>query len=162
MRAAYFVLGDAAGRGCIDVHLLKQREDGYVYDWVSHDGVTGKNTVETDQESSLVIAAAEYVRASGNKNYVLEAIAGKPIIQHLECALEYVWSQRRDGKTGLVLGAHTIDWGDVQISGVAYRDAVNISKDSPLTVAIYHNAMYALAIEGYLELLPAKGEAFAA
>ena len=162
VRAAYFILGDGAGRGCIDVHLLKQREDGYVYDWVSHDGATGKNTVETDQESSLVIAAAEYVRASGNKNYVLEAIAGKPIIQHLECALEYVWSQRRDGKTGLVLGAHTIDWGDVQINGVAYRDAVNISEDSPLTVDIYDNAMYALAIQRYLDLLPAKREAFAA
>jgi hypothetical protein len=101
-----------------------------------------------------VIAAAEYVNISLNREYLAESIAGKSVLDRMESALEYVWMSRRDEKTGLVVGAHTIDWGDVQIGGETHKQAVYLNEKSTLTVDIYDNALYCLAIRSFLSLLP--------
>jgi hypothetical protein len=66
VQAAYYILGDVAACGSIEIHLRNQRKDGSIYDWINSKGEYDKNTVETDQESSLVIAVAEYVTVSGD------------------------------------------------------------------------------------------------
>lgn len=152
VRAAYLVIGDAAARGCASLHMLRQRNDGYVNDWVDSAGRVDKNTVESDQESSLVIAVSDYIASTKNFAFLNEKIENKPVVEHLERALSYVWLTERDPATGLVKNGHTIDWGDVSIDG-SDQSAIYLKHNSHLVVGIYANAMYALAIRDYIDLV---------
>ncbi len=49
-----------------------------------------KNIVETDQESSLVLAVAKYVRATGDCSLLTESVGGKSVLTRLAMALEIV------------------------------------------------------------------------
>ena len=153
--AAYLALGDTAARGCILLHLFNQHDDGYVNDWVDGNGEKDKNTVEADQESSLVIAATEYVDSSGNTAFLSSKVNAVAVLDRLGLALNYVWVHRRDPETGLVTSGHTIDWGDVSIEE-GDQQAIYLSARSHLVAGIYTNAMYAMAIRNYLHLLGAQ------
>ena len=73
-----------------------------------------KNTVETDQESSLVQAVNKYVRATRDAAFLDERVDGVAVRERLGLALRYVMTERFDREHGLVWGATTADWGDVQ------------------------------------------------
>jgi hypothetical protein len=123
------------------------RRSALAYGWAAH-----KNTVETDQESSLVQAVKKYIDATGDKTILQEVVGGKSVIQRLEDALEYVHTSRWSKKYELVTGATTIDWGDVQPEsgwGVAINDRTKWAID------IYDNAMYAIAIQDFQAIKPA-------
>lgn len=110
-----------------------------------------KNTVETDQESSLLQAFGKYIRATGDKDVLNMTIEDKTVIRRLEDALLYILNDRWSDKYGLVTGATTIDWGDVQPEsgwGVAINDKTKWAID------IYDNAMYSMAIDAFLEFCP--------
>jgi len=154
--AAYLVLGNSAARNCIVLHLLHQADDGSVNDWVDGDGNSDKNTVESDQESSLVVAAAEYVAVSADTSFLSSRINDVAVLDRLGLALDYVWAHRRDAETGLVLSGHTIDWGDVSIEESG-RKAVYLGPQSPRVVGIYTNAMFSIAIRDYRRLLAIHG-----
>jgi hypothetical protein len=96
--------------GMVSLFFHHQGVNGEIVDWVDVTGKTGKNTVETDQESSLVLAAAEI--AARLPGWVEKKIEGKSIIDRLEMALEWVWENRRDGKWNLITSGFTADWGD--------------------------------------------------
>jgi len=111
-----------------------------------------KNTVETDQESSLVQAIRKYVSVTGDRTLLQERIAGVTVLDRLGLALQYVLIERFDREHGLVWGATTADWGDVQPEspwGVA------LDADSHRALDIYDNAMLVIALNDYLQLLPA-------
>ena len=128
-------------------------QGGYVYrysellpSWAAH-----KNTVETDQESSLIQAVRKYVDVTGDRSILQEQIAGKRVIDRMQDALLYVMKERWSSQYGLVKGATTIDWGDVQPEGgwgVAINDKTKWSID------VYDNAMFAIAIQDFLSLKP--------
>jgi hypothetical protein len=61
-----------------------------------------KNTVETDQESSLVLAVARYVAGTGDTAFLDETTAGKTVRERLRLALEYVHRHRFAARYGLV------------------------------------------------------------
>ncbi|WP_157557874.1 hypothetical protein [Niabella aurantiaca] len=134
----------------------KQANIGYQYrysnlapDWAAH-----KNTVETDQESSLVQAVKKYIDATGDKSILQEKIGGQTVLQRLEAALNYVMTDRWSKEYGLVKGATTIDWGDVQPEkgwGVALNDKTKWAID------IYDNAMFVIAINDLIAMTPASG-----
>lgn len=131
----------------------KQARGGYAYrysalapDWAAH-----KNTVETDQETSLVQAVKKYIEVSGDTAILSEQPAGRPVIRCMEQALEYVMQHRWSPRYGLVTGATTIDWGDVQPEkgwGVA------INEHTKWSIDIYDNAMFVMAIHDLLSMLP--------
>ena len=73
-----------------------------------------KNTVETDQEASLIQAIYQYVNKSGNNDYLNTEINGKKVIDRMEWALQYLLSEKFNSLYGLIIGATTADWGDVQ------------------------------------------------
>ena len=73
-----------------------------------------KNTVETDQESSLVQAVRKYVSRTGDATILQERIQGGTVRERLGNALRYVLTERFDPAHGLVWGGTTADWGDVQ------------------------------------------------
>jgi len=154
--AAYLALGNSAARDCIVLQLLHQADDGSVNDWVDGDGKADKNTVESDQESSLVIAAGQYIAISADTAFLRSRINGVTVLDRLGRALDYVWTLRRDAETGLVLSGHTIDWGDVSIEASG-RKALYLGPQSPRVVGVYTNAMYAIAIRDYLRLRAIHG-----
>jgi glycogen debranching enzyme len=109
-----------------------------------------KNTVETDQESSLVQAVRKYVAATHDETILQERIAGVAVRDRLGQALQYVLTERFDKDHGLVWGGTTIDWGDVQPEspwGVA------LDAQSHRALSIYDNAMLVIAINDYIQLL---------
>lgn len=114
--------------------------------WAAH-----KNTVETDQESSLVQAVKKYIDVTGDQSILTEVIGGKSVLQRMEDAFAYVRKERWSEKYGLVTGATTIDWGDVQPEtgwGVSINDKTKMAID------VYDNAMYVMAIHDFLTMKP--------
>jgi len=114
--------------------------------WAAH-----KNTVETDQESSLVQAVKKYIDVTGDTTILAEVIGNKTVVQRMEDALSYIQKDRWSSKYGLVTGATTIDWGDVQAEngwGVAINDKTRWSVD------IYDNAMYVNALHDFMAMKP--------
>lgn len=137
--------------GFIDI---KNAGAGYEYryfpmapNWVAH-----KNTVETDQESSLVQAVKKYIDVTGDTSILQEKVGEKLLIRRIEDALAYVHNERWSEEYGLVKGATTIDWGDVQPET---GWGVVINHKTKWAVDIYDNAMYLIAIQDFLSIKPA-------
>ncbi len=109
-----------------------------------------KNTVETDQEASLVQAISRYVGSTGDRAFLQEEVDDVPVVRRLEAALEYLLKDRLDADRGLLWGATTVDWGDVQPE---HEWGVVLDESSHRAIDIYDNAMFLVAIDSYLELL---------
>ena len=109
-----------------------------------------KNTVETDQESSLVQAVFKYITATQDQTILAEPIGGVAIRERLGQALQYVLTERFDRSHGLVWGGTRADWGDVQPED---SPGVALNAHSHRALCIYDNAMLAIAIHDYLQLL---------
>jgi glycogen debranching enzyme len=114
--------------------------------WAAH-----KNTVETDQESSLIQAVRKYIDVTGDRFILQESIDGKKVINRMEDALSYILKDRWSDEYGLVKGATTIDWGDVQPET---GWGVNINNKTKWSIDIYDNAMFVIAIHDFLAIQP--------
>ncbi|HAM73814.1 MAG TPA: hypothetical protein DCM86_19455 [Verrucomicrobiales bacterium] len=110
-----------------------------------------KNTVETDQESSLVLAVRKFIAITGERTILREGVDGRTVIERLDLALQYVLNERFDRGKGLVWGATTADWGDVQPE---HEWGVEFDATSHRACDIYDNALYLSAIDALLEMLP--------
>nr|WP_320117820.1 amylo-alpha-1,6-glucosidase [uncultured Marinifilum sp.] len=108
-----------------------------------------KNTVETDQETSLIHSIYKYISKTGDSSILNENVAGKTVYERLSFAIEYLLSERFSEKHGLITGATTFDWGDVQVEGGAVVDVDSLTHWS---MDIYDNAMLAIAIRNMAEL----------
>jgi hypothetical protein len=112
--------------------------------------VAGKNTVEADQESSLVQAVFKYITATQDRTILKEQIAGNSVLDRLGQGMQYLLSERFDPEHGLVWGGTTLDWGDVQPESPR---GVVFDASSHRAISIYDNAMLLIAINNYLELI---------
>lgn len=108
-----------------------------------------KNTVETDQESSLIQAIAKYIRGTGDKSILTETVDGVTVQKRLEQAMDFLLTQRFEKKYGLLWGATTADWGDVQPE---HDWGVVLDSNSHRTIDIYDNAMFVIAINDFLNM----------
>jgi hypothetical protein len=102
-----------------------------------------KNTVETDQESSLIQAIHKYILHTGDESILQEKVAGISVYESLSLALEYLLSERYSDEYGLLTGATTFDWGDVQVEGGTVVDVDSLTHWS---IDVYDNAMFAIAL----------------
>lgn len=110
-----------------------------------------KNTVETDHESSLVQAVYKYVMKTGNKEFLKMNVGTKTVEDRMEMSMDFLMNHRWSEKYGLIYGATTADWGDVQHS---HPWGVFITEDTKYCVDIYDNAMMIIALENMMELIP--------
>jgi hypothetical protein len=78
-----------------------------------------KNTVETDQETSLIQAIGKFIRKTGDNSILDESISGLTVRERLSKAIGWLLANRYSEKYGLLTGATTQDWGDVQVEGGA-------------------------------------------
>jgi hypothetical protein len=109
-----------------------------------------KNTVETDQESSLIQAVRIYVRKTADPSILSEIVDGRTVLDRMESALEYLQLHRFSKKYGLLWGATTVDWGDVQPE---HEWGVELDKNSHLAIDVYDNAMFLLALRDFVALV---------
>jgi cellobiose phosphorylase len=113
-----------------------------------------KNTVETDQESSLVQAACQYVKMTGDTAWLASKRGGKTVLQRLEDAMSYLRNRKWNDEYGLITGATTADWGDVQPE---HGWGVEIDEHTHYAIDIYDNAMWVLALGDLAELCREAG-----
>jgi hypothetical protein len=131
-----------------------QTEGGYEYIFTDLEPQYAghKNTVETDHETSLVQAVYKYVKKSGDSNFLEEKIGGKTVAERLEWSMDFLLNHRWSEKHGLIYGATTADWGDVQH---CHPWGVFITEDTKFCLDIYDNAMLIIALDNLMELVPA-------
>ena len=110
-----------------------------------------KNTVETDQESSLVQAVYKYIQATGDKTILGETIGNKTVAERLEWAMDFLMNERFNKKYGLIIGATTADWGDVQPE---HGWGVDLDINTHKAIDIYDNAMFIIALNNLIEIIP--------
>ncbi|WP_430972291.1 GH36-type glycosyl hydrolase domain-containing protein [Sunxiuqinia rutila] len=139
--------------GFIPKEKAKASEGGYDYiftelepNYAGH-----KNTVETDHETSLVQAVYKYVKKTGDTAFLTEKIGDKTVAQRLEWSMDFLLNERWSDQYGLVYGATTADWGDVQHS---HPWGVYITDDTKFCLDIYDNAMLVIALNNLMELVP--------
>lgn len=123
----------------------KYRRSSLAPDLLAH-----KNTVETDQETSLVQAVRKFVSVTGDRSLLTETVGGRTVLERLELALDYLLAERFDRGYGLLWGATTADWGDVQPE---HEWGVELDAHSHRAIDIYDNAMFLIAIDDLLRLL---------
>lgn len=143
------------------IPIEKSRNGGYNYYHtpLSPEYAGHKNTVETDQETSLVQAVAKYIRNTGDKGILSDTVANGTVQAHLMKSLQFLLNKRWNKKYGLIWGATTVDWGDVQPE---HNWGVEIDENSHFTLDIYDNAMFIVAINDFLSIanLNAKDRKF--
>lgn len=127
-----------------------EKEKPYRLTPLAPDFMSYKNTVEVDQESSLVQAVRKYIDITGDRTILDEKIDGRTVRDRLGFALEYLLKERFDPRHGLVWSATRADWGDVQPESPR---GVLLDANSHRALSVYDNAMLLLAINDYLELL---------
>jgi len=127
----------------------------YIYSELELRYAGHKNTVETDQESSLVQAVYKYVQATGDSSILWEKAGEKTVAERLEWSMDFLMNHRFNEQYGLLWGATTADWGDVQPE---HEWGVYLTDDTHYAIDIYDNAMFLIALENLMELLPATQE----
>lgn len=141
----------------IDGFIPKEKavevEGGYDYIYTDLEpNYTGhKNTVETDHESSLVQAVYKYVKKTGNKDFLNKKVGDKTVADRMELSMQFLLNKRWADKYGLIYGATTADWGDVQH---AHPWGVYITEETKFCIDIYDNAMMLVALDNMMELIP--------
>eukprot|EP01121_Diplochlamys_sp_Union-15-3_P017559 TRINITY_DN6206_c0_g1_i1.p1 TRINITY_DN6206_c0_g1~~TRINITY_DN6206_c0_g1_i1.p1 ORF type:complete len:251 (-),score=33.01 TRINITY_DN6206_c0_g1_i1:161-913(-) len=125
-----------------------QGSDGNIPDGFSPTtNATNKNTVETDQETSMIQAIFKYINITGDRAVLNEVINGKTVLERIEFAFDYLFQNRYSTQYGLLWGATTVDWGDVQPED---NPGVLLNNLSHRAIDIYDNAMFVIAIKNYL------------
>ncbi len=111
-----------------------------------------KNTVETDQETSLIQAVYKYVKATEDHSILNQQVGDKTVLERMEWAMDFLMEHRLSEKHGLIWGATTADWGDVQPE---HGWGVYIDSNTHKAIDIYDNAMLIIALDNLMELAPA-------
>ncbi|RNL77417.1 hypothetical protein ED312_21020 [Sinomicrobium pectinilyticum] len=139
--------------GFIPKQKAKASEGGYeyVYTDLEENYAGHKNTVETDQETSLVQAVYKYIKSTGDTHFLQEKTGGKSIESRMEMAMQFLLEKRFNEKYGLVYGATTADWGDVQPE---HEWGVYITEDTHYAMDIYDNAMFLIALDNLMDMAP--------
>jgi len=112
-----------------------------------------KNTVETDQETSLVQAVYKYIKATGDQSILDEQIGDMTVAQRLEAAMEFLITNRYVTSHNLLWGATTADWGDVQPE---HGWGVDLDENTHRAIDIYDNAMFIIALDNLMEMIPSS------
>jgi len=107
-----------------------------------------KNTVETDQETSLIQAIGKYIRVTGDASILNEKIGDKTVLERMAFSIDYLLKNRYAEKYRLLTGATTQDWGDVQIEGGA---VVDVDANTHWAIDVYDNAMFVIALNNMID-----------
>jgi len=139
--------------GFIPKEKAVQSEVGYQYIFTDLEPTYAghKNTVETDHETSLVQTVYKYVKKTGDSEFLNEIIGDKSVAERLEWSMEFLLNHRWSEEHGMIYGATTADWGDVQH---CHPWGVFITEDTKFCLDIYDNAMLLTALDNLMDMVP--------
>ena len=153
-----FIQFQQADGAILDGYIPKPKSTNvsynYYYTPLAPEYAGHKNTVETDQETSLVQAIAKYIRNTGDRSILTDTLQSIPVQQHLQQALQFLMTKRYNTTYGLLWGATTADWGDVQPE---HDWGVELNADTHQAIDIYDNAMFVIALNDYLQMARLSG-----
>jgi len=155
--ASRFYYPDAFLVSWLEEHLAFQKPDGGLEDWIDALGRSDKNTVETDQEASAVHSGYQVFLLKGT-DWLKKKVEDETIIDRLEKAIEFLFQNRYDRKRGLITGAHTADWGDVDPED-ADQNAIYVDEKTRWTADIYDQSMAYEACRELAAMFSALGTA---
>lgn len=142
--------------GFTPIEKIGKGETDFSYSKLEPRYAAHKNSVETDQESSLVQAFYKYIKLTGDTSVLTEKVGDKTVAERLEWAMDFLMQHRFNQQYGLIIGATTADWGDVQPE---HGWGVDLDANTHPAIDIYDNAMFIIALNNLTELLPAtKGK----
>ena len=128
----------------------------FIYSEYEPNLMAHKNTVETDHETSMVQTIYKYIQATKDTSILNEKINGRTVKERMGDAMHFLLNERYSSKYGLIWGATTADWGDVQPE---HGWGVTLDSNSHLAIDIYDNAMFIIALNNLSEMLDNKSEA---
>ncbi|NWJ49254.1 MAG: hypothetical protein HXX14_00180 [Bacteroidetes bacterium] len=137
--------------GFTPVEKVGEVKYGFIYSKNEPRYAGHKNTVETDQESSLVQAVYKYIHLTGDTTILSKEIDGKTVAMRLVDAMDFLMNYRFNKQYGLLIGATTADWGDVQPE---HGWGVTLDENTHPAIDIYDNAMFIIALNNLTEMLP--------
>ncbi|WP_449436592.1 GH36-type glycosyl hydrolase domain-containing protein [Pedobacter steynii] len=143
----------------IDGYVLKKdftwNDDTPYYSDNDTKHVGFKNTVETDQETSLIQLVGKYVKKTGDTSILAEKIGGITVLTRMERMIQYLLKEKYNRSYGLLYGAMTADWGDVQPNDDFGCDWNNLSNEA---IDVYDNAMLIIALNYLQEMTTDKNQ----
>jgi hypothetical protein len=154
---ARFYFNTPTLRSVVEEFLRLQYPDGSVSATVSPDFAVDKATVTSDEETSVILAAAEAYDASPEPAWLGRSLRGQSLVERLNRAMAWVLSARRDPETQLIKRGHTTDWGDVKWE--PSDDPTHIQPGDQWTASIYDQAIGYAALSGLARLNAAAGRA---
>jgi hypothetical protein len=123
---------------------------------ITPQGHSNKQTITTDEETSLIHAAYLYYNMTYDVNWLQRDVNGRSVIERLNQAADWLYTYRLDRQLQLLWRGHTTDWGDVKFeAGPGYTD-YNPAQDH-LTASIYDQALAYLALLELAEMNAAVG-----
>jgi len=161
----------------IEEHLAHQDGIGGIYDWIAAGnpaafradsplarevGVEGtvlsadRNSVASDQESSLVLAVTDVYRITGDRAWLDRSVRGRSVLERTQDALNALLRRRLDGETGLLVSGLTADWGDVSPRWPDQR-AIYLDAVTPRVGSLYASALFSRAASSLADLLDSLG-----
>lgn len=138
--------------GFTPVKKVGEVEYDFIYSPLEPRYAGHKNTVETDQESSLIQAVYKYVQLTGDRTILDEKIGSKTVAERLEYSMNFLMNNKFNQQYGLITGATTADWGDVQPE---HGWGVDLDENTHPAIDIYDNAMFIIALNNLMEMVPA-------
>lgn len=119
-------------------------------------GQSNKQTITTDEETSLIHASYLYYNLTYNAGWLQSPINGIPVIERLNRTADWLMAHRLDPQLQLLWRGHTTDWGDVKFEkGPGYTD-FNPAQDHK-TASIYDQALAYMALLELAEMNAAVG-----
>jgi len=137
--------------GFTPAEKIGKGETDFTYSKLEPRYAAHKNSVETDQESSLMQAVYKYIQLTGDRTILDEKVGDKTVKERLEWSMDFLMKNRFNQKYGLIIGATTADWGDVQPE---HGWGVDLDANTHPAIDIYDNAMFIIALNDMIEILP--------
>ncbi len=124
---------------------------------ITPEGFSNKQTITSDEETSLIHAAYLYYTMAHDVAWLGSPIADRTVIERLNLAADWFYAHRFDPELGLFWRGHTVDWGDVK-----FEESTNYTDYDPeqdhLTASIYDQALAYMALTELAEMNAAVGD----
>jgi hypothetical protein len=130
--------------------------EGAVPGIITPEGESNKQTITSDEEVSLIHAAYLYYKITGDVAWLKQPVDEGLIIDHLNLAADWLYTQRLDAELQLLWRGHTTDWGDVKFEASTNYTDYDPEQDH-LTASIYDQALAYLAWNELAEMNEAVG-----
>lgn len=152
---ARYYQGPVTLRSSVEELLRQQYPDGSVSATIDQDFNVDKATVVSDEETSLILAAAEAFDVLPDPAWLNKDLRGTPLVERLNRSMRWLLTERLDAESGLIMRAHTTDWGDVKIE--VDQNHTDMRPGDQWTVSIYDQAIGYAALRALSDMNWASG-----